>query len=731
MNKLLRKIIFWGGCATYFFVVAVVFCLLVEPEMQQNLPFGFDASVSSLEYSSEKSLLESVGQPDGPSGVLIPLGPGDGRLPGASSIWREFQNVGQVSSTRPFAYGFDGLQSVENINDLSAGAVSELFLSGSPRQMFRNGHLVYLLTDRQEVLVVDCENPREPTLSEALPYSSVKRMVFQDAIAYLLLESQGASTDILVVVDLATPGKPRELTRIEVPGDTFSLFFFDSQLVIYTAKRGYKDNNRVYLYDVDDHFQPRLLGSAKSPSLGVHFLQFENYLLVPEVPEGLSIYDFSDPLNPVLTASLPLERLSRLAKYGGYVFAKGRDERMYAIDLSNPLQPLVSTVVENAKYSAYLMSYDRYSYFFSFNGYLRVFDLPLGTSSARDAQRGVVDGELTSLSTGTGFTLLGKAQNLLPASVTGALVLPDTLEIVDHLIWQDSLVLLDSEGKLHFFREEDSSLTQWQELQLVTPQRWLAADKATLYVGGKNSISIIVNNDDDLVSVSRQVPLAEKESWDGLVLKKTLYLAAGNDGVLTFTLQQPDLPTSTSGWNAPRHLQSQVDVRQLVSTDDGRVLFTAGSAGLLSGRMGADGQFRQEGSLRFASPVLAVVTQGGLALVSTGENVSVVDVRDANSFQALGKVALPDVEKLVVAPPGFWAGYVAQKGWSILPLPRFVLPGDFVSLHGENRDPLHTDGHHHYRLHLFDDRDVKVMPGIQHFAAHLTKQSNGGGHVNH
>ena len=729
MNKPHRKIIYWGVVLSIYALMVVVFLrLLLTPELEQSSPLSADVAGITVEHESNQSLLDLVEQSGGVSGALLPLGPDEGHLPGNHALWHEFQRASQYDEINKDKDGFDGFQVVEELSELSVGALSEIFLSGAPRQVFQRGQFLYLLNDKQQLQVVDCKDPREPRLKGSLPYADVKHMELQGTIAYLLMERRVAPVGQMLVVDLKTPDKPRELARIELPEDAFSFFFVNSQLVVYASQRGSVGNNRVYLYDLDDRFQLSLRGSVESPNLGDHFLRYDDYILIPGWHEGLSIYDFSNPLDPELVAFVDSPEINRLARYGDIVFATGPGRRMYAFDFHDPLQPVLTAVVEEAHHPTYLLKHGNYSYFFTFNGYLRVFDLPLIGEGTLEGPATAVDGELIALSSGTGFTLLGKTPVFLPAGVTGVLPLPETMVIVDHLVWQDALVILDDEVLLHFYRvAEDSSPVFLQKLQLEKPQRWLAAGNGYLYSGGDGSVTIIAGNADDTVSVLKTIDLSGKETWDGLVLQKTLFIAAGKEGLLTYSLQRPDAPTTTSGWAAPRHLQPQVDVRHLAAVSDSRVLFTAGKAGLFSGHMDDDRKFRLGGSFRFHSPARAIAVHDGFALVATESDICVVDVRGAHSFQALGKIAFPRVKKLAVASPDLWAGYAAAAGWTLLPLPRFLLPGEISVQNEKSHSSLLAGEQYRYRLHLFNDRDVKTVSGLVTLPVHLTKQPNAGG----
>ncbi len=159
MKKQFRNIVYWGsGLLVYALMISAVFGLLPETEVSSIFSQGKDSAVASSKYESVQSLLNTIDQSSGFSGVLLPLGPGDGRLPGLPAIWHEFKRAGEVVKARLDADGFDGLQAVKNIVDLSRGAVAEIFLSGLAKQAFRRGDLLFVWSGHGEFLLASSFN---------------------------------------------------------------------------------------------------------------------------------------------------------------------------------------------------------------------------------------------------------------------------------------------------------------------------------------------------------------------------------------------------------------------------------------------------------------------------------------------------------------------------------------------------------------------------------------------
>lgn len=732
MDKSLRKTIYWGvGLSTYVMLVLAVLCLLLEWDLGQLYPVDAKASVALGDQGGMSAYLKKLQTSEEFSGVLLPLGPEDGQLPGLSSIWDEFLRAGEIDTERINADGFDGLQAVENVADFSQGSVAELFLAEKPLQVFLRGKHLLVLNGRGNVQIVDCENPREPGMSGNLPYQQVIHMEMQGDIAYLHLNQPGARHDKLVVTDLSNPLKPRQIDQFNLPEQAVSFFLLGEQLVVYEKSVSYKEKGSIHLYDFTENSQLALVGSTKSSLLANGFLKHNEYLLAPDSRTGLNVCDFSNPLQPVVVASLNFpDRVASFAQSGDMVFVQGKLDRVYAIDLQDPLAPVLSTVFEEAKYHASFMVLGDSLFYFTESGNLRVFDIPpLFSLNLGGRGSTAIAGELVATQSGTGFTLLGESQDSLPTVVTEVLTLPGKPNVIDELFWQGDLVVLGEDGLLQLFRKtKKTSLEFVDSLKLPPAQRWLAASKDRLYVGGGSKISVLTRGDDDHLVLTGQFELPGEESWDGIVVQGTLCVAVGNDGVAFFSVEHPDRLSTSPGWKIPRQLEAQVDVRQLASPGGNRLLAAAGSIGLLSGRISVDDQFQFDGFIKFSSPSYALAVVESFCLVATATDVFVVDIRSHGSLQNLGNIAFPGVEKISVAAADFWAGYAPNVGWSVLPVPHLLLPEELNILEASRGTTPHESFRDQYRLNLFNDHEVITTPGFLNLSSLSGRQISGAVH---
>lgn len=729
MKRNHRKIIWFGGGVTvYVLLIVAAFAFLHESNDNPEPLLDVPLVESRIDLEALQSILGSGGSAAGPAAVLLPLGPHEGVLPGLLPLWDAFQRSVEIDASADQDGGFDGLLAAKYARDLTRGAIADLFLSGNATQVFRRGNHLLILTSQDKVLVINCANAQKPQLAGHLPFDRVRHMEMRGQVAYLMLREPNNQGSQLVVADLENPLMPRELARINMPDKALSFYLAGRQLVVYVE--GVKEKKPlVYLYDLLEDNRFALAGSAVCPSMNNGFLRYENYLLVPALRAGLYLYDFSDPLHPGVGAYLELPgTIRQMVRHGRTVFALDNLQRVFVIDLHDPAHPVLSSTVEGAVYPAFFLGYGDYTYFFTLKGYLHVYDIPLSDTSLTLAKGPPgLGGELLAAPGAAGFTLLGRTPGALPEGVDGVIPLTGASAIVDAVAWQGGVALLQADGLVRLIHNDKDPVPVSQgSLRLPGGQRWLAATRDRLYAGGAAKVSILAyDTDKQSLSLTGELDLAGKDSWDGIVVQQTLCIAAGKAGLLCYALGLPDKPMARAHLTLPPHLESRLDVRQLASGGGNRVLAAAGRVGLLDGRID-DGQFRVQGLFALTRPVMAIAVLNQLCLAATEDAVHVVDLRDDRSFQDLGEVRVPGATRLVVAPPRYWASFTPNNGWSVFHAPQILSSSDLRFLARADKTAKEPE-QHLYRLNLFSDHAVATVPGVLHFAALTDHQTAGAG----
>lgn len=713
MKKTSRKIAFWGGVlALYVLLLAAVAVALIESGEIQGGKVAEAVTGLPSQHSNEP-ITVALGLRKGLSAILLPLGPQEQFLPGFPEIWGAYGDDLNGQSAGPSPGAVEGLQAVADIVDFSKGAVADLFLSQPPRQVLRSGKTFLVLSEEGRVQVIDCADPKQPQVAGVLGYQQVQSMALFDEVAFLLIRQPGETGDAMVIADLAAPLQLRELARLSMPQDAESFFISGNRLAVYTNPQNKTGLHFLHLYDVTDDYRLVALGSAESPPLNSGFLKFGDFLAVAGLRDGIDIYDVHLPLQPVMVASLEIgDRVKSLGRYGDNLFALGSRHRLYEIDVQDPQHPAVSKVVENARHGAYFSWDGAYTYFFGLDGTLKIFNgSPLDNAVLLRALPGRLAGTPVPERDRAGFVLLRDHDGAMPFGVVDVLHATGAGKAVDAVAWQGGLVVLDEDGLVRFYRKGTGALPDWQgEVQLPARQRWLAADQARLYVGGRSSVSIVEYARAGLVLAAR-MELPVEESWDALVTREHLCVAAGERGVWCFPLDARGYITAGAPLAIPLHLASRADVRQLATAGGGRVFAAAGEAGLLELLVSDRGEAQLHGLLGCDAPVNAVAAFAQFCLAGTATGVSVIDISDAGSLQNLGTIAMPGVTRMAVAPPDYWAGLVPGDGWYVLRSPRLLAKADYQRL-----QPAGTSspaaGQSLYHVNLFDNRGVTAVRGV-------------------
>jgi hypothetical protein len=726
MKQNYRKIVFWlAGTAAYFLAVAAVLGMLFDRDVAE---FKSRSSLTDVEHSEDvQSMIEKLDAAQSARGVLMPIGPDDSYLPGLPEIWEELIKVADFSSLEKDVNGFDGLQAVRSISELGRGAVTEVFLSDQPVSVTRADNVLLVLNDDGQVQVIDCEYPRTPVLLDPLPYPPVAKMVVEGTKAFLLLKKRGQQNGEIVVLDLSEIEEVEELARLTLPAPVVNFFFFHGQLLTYENDGGQKQDQYLNLYNLTDDYELQLRKKIKSPIIDNSAIFVGQLLVTPDLRDGLNVIDMNGLQEPLPIVTLPLNgRIRRLARFGDRFFALGTKGQLDVVDLQNLESPVHSRQITGANHFAYYLHLGDYSYYFSDNGYLRVYDTPI-TQLSRFRQNSFVplQGTLAETSDRQSLLFLGDYSNFSHDLD----VLPDNFgkitDVVATTPWGEYIVLLDHGGGLSFLRTgKDGRLSLAKRVVLPKQSRWLAAGDTYLYAGG-SSLEVIGYADSGEIAHLGSAASPIIESSDGVVIEESLFVAAGRQGIRQFSLKDPSQPESFGVIKLPSHLESFVDVRQL-GLHGKRLLAAAGPAGLIMIVPGPEGGLF-EGSMIFKEPLSALTTVNGFCLASDKQSVHVIDLRREGSLQKLGEISFLGVERFVVASNGLWAGLVPGEGWTILPAPSIVTPLELNELISTNA--FSDKEVARYRLRLFDDSSVVGIPGVLSMAALSEVELSGEGHV--
>lgn len=729
MKKPLRATILLSGFLAVYAVGAVTLArLTASPEASAPAAVSSPLRADSAAMQKLVTFFEKQERADRTAAVLLPFGPGDSWLPGKPALWNDSLHAGPSDTETAGGDDFEAVQVTENLIDFTKDSVAELFLSDFPLSAFRLGQTLLVLNKGGTAHLIDCKVPRAPKISGTLPYQSIARIQVQNDMAYLFLRKHSSVSRKLVVLDLKNPSQPVEVGVFTLSEYASTFNLSGRQLMVFSNTRGYRGRTSVDLYTITEDLQLQPDGNAESPFLDSDFVRYGKYLLSAHPRSGLSIYDFSSPLQPKVVAEVSIpDRLIWLARFGNRLFAYGVKKQLHVVDLADPERPVWLNTIDNANHAAFVMGIDGYSYYFIDGGYLQVFPVSFRDASMYNEKSDPpFSGHPVALPGQQGFAILGGAEETNETGRTTALAWPGPSAIIDAAIWQNFMVVLDDQGALHFRKLDGSLLSDLAVIHLPMAQRWLAPSSDRLYVGGQSAVEIVALSQQGPALLPERLELRGTESWDGLVMQNYLYLAAGKSGLLRVPLKNPETTKIHDAWLLPLPLSSQIDVQQLASAGPTGMFVAAGPPGLLRGNLNDDGELLLNGTVTFATPARALAVAGETCLVATATDVSVVDIRRQDSLQKVGNIAMPGVVRFAVAENQLWAGFRAGVGWSLLPSPRFVaLAADDSVLFAVNtvRSPREQQN---YQLNLFNEDGVVTMPRLWPASA-LTADSAAGG----
>lgn len=137
----------------------------------------------------------------------------------------------------------------------------------------------------------------------------------------------------LMIFDIAEPARIASIGRIQLTGITGDLqrVAVDGDL-LYAVD----DGNQMFVFGIINPAEPRLLGIADAPVFP-NEIHFEDQFACSFSPVGgLSVYDFSNPLSPVLLDNAPTKDISRdLAIENGYAYLADLSVGLRRFDLSD------------------------------------------------------------------------------------------------------------------------------------------------------------------------------------------------------------------------------------------------------------------------------------------------------------------------------------------------------------------------------------------------------------
>ena len=209
--------------------------------------------------------------------------------------------------------------------------VNEIDLAEHGRDVEVVDNRMYVLQDRDDLLIYDLSDRSNPVLIGAAPASgNAYGLVVRNGIAYVAARSQGL--EIYYVDDPESAQLVANLTGI---GAAYDLDISGNFVYIVDFFNGV-----LHIVDVSVPILPSLAGSLVMPGDSRDIAVYNNFAYTADMASGIGIVDVSDPSNPVLVKSLDPGQVQAVTVNDSKLFV-GEGRSLIIYDITNPVDPVL------------------------------------------------------------------------------------------------------------------------------------------------------------------------------------------------------------------------------------------------------------------------------------------------------------------------------------------------------------------------------------------------------
>jgi hypothetical protein len=190
---------------------------------------------------------------------------------------------------------------------------SALRLWGTIVGIMLQGDYAYVANNTKGLVVVDIRNPAAPEVAGSLlmPGKTLKVLPHGN----LLLAANEASG--IQLVDISEPARPTLISALATPGRILDLDISAALVFAAAEKEG------LLISDVSNSVHPVILSQLRLPGRSLAIKQIGHYVYLAGT-EVLAVVDVSDPRHPILRDSIPLE-------HNGFSIASYADKLLVAL----------------------------------------------------------------------------------------------------------------------------------------------------------------------------------------------------------------------------------------------------------------------------------------------------------------------------------------------------------------------------------------------------------------
>ncbi|MCK4357380.1 MAG: hypothetical protein KAW92_01305 [Candidatus Cloacimonetes bacterium] len=214
------------------------------------------------------------------------------------------------------------LELVDSLNTL--GDANEVFVSNS-------GWYAFVADGYNGLVVIDCINPTLPNEITTMDLPDRTLSVFvQDNLAYVTNHNGGFN-----LVDISIINSPEVIGSCVTEGMPNDVFVYGDHAYVADGAAGLS----VIITAGPPHFETNISTNGDARKV---FLK-ENYdyaFIANGLNGGITIIDISDPLNPISVSNLPINGLSQdVYVLGNYAYLANGENGLEIIDISDPTNP--------------------------------------------------------------------------------------------------------------------------------------------------------------------------------------------------------------------------------------------------------------------------------------------------------------------------------------------------------------------------------------------------------
>jgi len=227
---------------------------------------------------------------------------------------------------------FEGAVEIVDITDRSApsliGRYSHTGGFGLPAAVGSYLYVTVFEESGQDLLTLNISDPARPALAGFNDSIDVEGITFREGYLY------GGGYHGLNIFDLADSVNPEPVYRYQPPAAIGRVSIYDSLAFLPAGESG------LWILKITDPSTPQEIGHIQQNVGGARNLVLrDNKAFIAWLRNGLLIYDMSNPNNPILLGSCPMERPFDVAVIGQYAYVPEAWEGLIVLDVSNPHNP--------------------------------------------------------------------------------------------------------------------------------------------------------------------------------------------------------------------------------------------------------------------------------------------------------------------------------------------------------------------------------------------------------